>query len=610
MIRCVFLAVALSAGNAEFDRVAAEGAADISLNRMVSRLCVEGPRKGILAEGMLSNPKEFVSRAEAEKKCREMFEAALHESFERGKRGIEDRLGVTNTVSRKLGGDPLATAMKLFAERFASERSAVLKEQAGRITSTVRPTESEIESQDVASVVKSVAARIVAAQKTPVFEENLAYVSDSMAKPLVEAGHKELARQRAYVSRARSDAATPAAMSADIEERLRKNVASERSRRSDGGWGVFSSVLSKDVPEVVARRMSDRLVSAVEALDVKVSPEEIAREISADPARHVKVSESRRIFRERYASSMAASALAKVADAAPAAEKAAVVGYLSKLLPSPRFQRSLDARIRRDVMPDWAKARKAAAEMKARELWPSLAGGTWYPEAALADEVCARSDYSKAVGRWRSFDAMREMASVADETVTMEECARFADLSVAKAFDTARNAIAGQLEITERIHPEVLGISRRRKESWFSRTPDLAAVIAMLTERTLAEWTERKNSLLWAEGERPENADDQHAVLFPSVTRRIELLARQILEEMNEPEPEKEESVEDTDSEGDSDVEQMEFSILVSKQGGNVEVKLEKGDTAIFERTVPARKGDFKSAMGEVTEKISSELKL
>ena len=60
----LMLAVALSAGNAEFEKTAANGAAEIAVGRIAAELSSKGPAAGGLRKAMLDDPKRFAVRAE------------------------------------------------------------------------------------------------------------------------------------------------------------------------------------------------------------------------------------------------------------------------------------------------------------------------------------------------------------------------------------------------------------------------------------------------------------------------------------------------------------------------------------------------------------------
>ena len=185
---------------------------------------------------------------------------------------------------------------------------------------------------------------------------------------------------------------------------------------------------------------------------------------------------------------------------------------------------------------------------------------------------------------------------------------------MAAAFDLARSAIAAQNEIVESSHAGVLAESRARKDSFWRRTPDLKAIAAMLTAATEDKWAERRIATLWSDGELPANADEQHAGLFPSVRRKIELMARMILEEMNEPveqkpeEPPPEEETQDDSTSDEQPPEVPAFTISVSKNGDRVEAKLLKGKTPVVDKSVDAKLQPFESAMREISTTLGRDL--
>ena len=152
----------------------------------------------------------------------------------------------------------------------------------------------------------------------------------------------------------------------------------------------------------------------------------------------------------------------------------------------------------------------------------------------------------------------------------------------------------------DEVQPAILADSRERRESFFRRTPDLAAITARLTAATEEKWGERRLATLWPDGAMPANAEEQHADLFPSVRRKIELVARQILEEMEK--PEEESKPEESDTEGEP--EEMLIVISAKRTATGYELELKRGETTIATERVPQRKDDFIQGMKRLAEKL------
>jgi hypothetical protein len=126
----------------------------------------------------------------------------------------------------------------------------------------------------------------------------------------------------------------------------------------------------------------------------------------------------------------------------------------------------------------------------------------------------------------------------------------------------------------------------------------------MLTTAAEERWIETKNSTLWPRaGSAPENANDQHRELFPSVKKKIESIARMIFKEM-EKEPEKREEPkkpqEQTPQQSEEQIQEELCTITFEMSGRTVKVKAEKGSRVVAERTESATAAGFEKAIREV----------
>ncbi len=611
MLSCILIASALSAGNAEFDHAAAESAARITMERFARELREKGLGSGVLSGEMLRDPARFASKAAAEKECRAVYVSKAAEAFAEKLEDVKRSLSLDASFSISLGEADKAALEAGFPRIYKAERRDAVAAQAERIALTTRPTEAEIDGKNEDVLHREMTERVVKEQKTPVFEENVGYISAKIVAPVIRSAKAERKRQEEYLlSRARSDALAPSRLAGDLKERLKANVA-ERSK--DAGaldkWGVFPSVIEKTLPAAVERRTLNRLSSCIndERLDVDVAG--VARVIAADPASHVRYSASEKVFFGVYGREVLSNGVERAVGSAPESEREEFRAYLLKMLGRPEVSKSVDKVVRREIMPKWKSARAEVAAAEAKRLWPALDDGSWYPAADLADEIVSRSDYRNALRKWREMAGLKDLASAPGQKSVLEETARKADDRVAAAFELARSAIAAQNKIVDESHDSVLAEAKARKNSMLSKTPDLNAVVAVLTAAVEGKWAEKRVATLWGGGKTPANADEQHTELFPSVKNKIELVARKILEEMNipEPRPEDRETPEESSASG-SDEQKLEFTISVSRTDSGVEVKLLKGDSPVVERTVKSKFGPFDQAMREVSRKLGRDL--
>ena len=617
----LLLAATLSAGNAEFDATARDGARDISLSRAREELREKGPAPGALEKAMLADPKKFEKPAEAEALCRDIFADELRAQFAAKARAIAERLGIESDKVELDAGKVDEIASKHFGSAFAAERKAAVETQAKTIVTATRPTEAEFDEKEDWELREQMQKRILDEQKTVVFSENRQFISERMVEPVIKDARAEQKRQKDYLMRARCDTAAPSKLAADLKTRLEENVKERREKADDPSkaWGVFAGTFEKSIGPAVERRTLDRLEKKMDATNVEVDVDSILKEIVEAPQKHVKQAESEKVFATRYSAALLARALDGTCNDAPQSERDELREYLSSRLGGERIQKAADAKVKKDVLPKWREARATAAKRQADDTWPTLADGTWFPPADLADDVTARSDYAKSVKEWRSLAALKILADAPKGRPLMEEADSRADSEVAAAFDIARSAIAAQNSIVDMSHAQVLAEAKKRKDSFWTRTPDLKTVVGLLTQATEESWNATRLDTLWPdEAKRPANADEQHKALFPSVRRKIELLARTILEEMNEPKPENEEKPEEPPPEEpqpdetpeEPPEEVIEFAISVRRAGDEVEVSLKQGETVVESATVPAKKDDFENAMFKVTSAISRILGL
>ena len=616
----LILAATLSAGNAEFDSTARDGARDISLSRAREELREKGPVPGALEQAMLADPKKFEKPAEAEVLCRGVFADELRAQFAAKARAIAERLGLESDKVELDAGKADEIANKHFASAFAAERKAAVEAQAKTIVAATRPTEAEFDEKEDWELREQMQKRILDEQKTVVFSENRQFINERMVEPVIKDARHEQKRQAEYLMRARCDTAAPSKLAADLKARLEENVKERREKADDPSkaWGVFAGTFEKSVGPAVERRTLDRLEKKMEATNVEVDVDSILKEIVEAPQKHVKQADSEKIFATRYSTALLARALDGACNDAPQSERDELREYLASRLGGERIQKAAEAKVKKEVLPKWREARATAAKRQADDTWPTLADGTWFPPADLADDITARSDYAKSVKEWRSLAALKILADAPNGRPLMEEADSRADSEVAAAFDIARSAIAAQNAIVDGSHAQVLAEAKKRKDSFWTRTPDLKTIVGLLTQATEESWEASRLNTLWPdEAKRPANAAEQHKALFPSVRRKIELLARTILEEMNEPKPENEEKPEEPppeeqqpDETPEEPPEVVEFEISVRREGNEVEVSLKQGETVVESSTVPAKKDEFENAMFKVTSAISRILGL
>ncbi len=592
----LLLGAALSAGNAEFEQSSTALAADIAVAQLRDEILERNCVTGALKTAMLERPDAFRTRAEAERRCRAVYTNALAGLCRARTEGIARELGVGASIE---GPGPSAAeeaARRHFAGAFSRQRAEACAEQAKRIALTVKPDEADLEAKGDDEARSWLTARIAQAKGTAVFEENLKYISEQIVDPVLADARRERRRQQEYLMRTRCDACAPDALAREIEANLRRSVAERNAKLADPlrAWNVFPATLRTALPAAVERRLLALVLGEIDGVPLALDGETVEKAVRLDPSAHRRASDSEAAFRRILS------------------ERAAFSAYVRSRANAPELVRAVETRLRREALPKLRKARAALAKEEAARIWPTLSDRTWYPDAELADKTAARSDYAAAVQGWRKAPEMSALAGASKPL--LEESDADADASVAAAFDLARSAIAAQRAIVGEVHPDILAAARGLSKGggFFTRKPGLAEVAGMLTKAVETRWGERREGILWGGGPKPGNAGEQHVRLFPSVRREIELVARQVLDELKREDAKRDEAQEKPEerpsSPEETKPEEEPCTISFEVGGGEATVRASRGGRVVAERKARATAGGFEDAVREVGAIVGREV--
>lgn len=598
-LQVLMLAAALSAGNAEFDRSASDVALAIESARIAGRLAADGAPTGILCRAMLDNPGAFAAREAAADACRTVYLAAVECEYRACVLDCARRLGIA-PGGEAMDSHSREAAMAHFEAAFARERQDAVHMQAQRIVARYRPTAADFESADEAEIRRRIESRVEDAQGGAVFAENREYAQKSIVEPIVASARAERKRQGEYLRRIRSDAPGPRSLAEDLQGRLEANVR-ERCRKASGidAWGVFPSVMEKVLPETVDRRLADRLAAEVDNTKLQLDAGALFDAIVRDGAQHRKASESERLCRERLCGGMLSNVVAKAAAAAEEGERADALERYRTLAAGEIVQKAVRRVWRRDAQEEFRRVRAEVSAGLEKRFWPELAAGEWYPPAELADSLSARGDFDRVVAGWRGDERLSGLAHAAGECTVTEECDARVDAGVAAALRRARSAVSAQLAIVDEEGERFVATAKAEP----GMTIDSA--VARLSAAVLGEWSVRKNALLWAAGAEPENAAAQHAELFPSVKRKIELVARAALAAASAPDAPAEPKPEPPEPEPpEPEPEELELTLTLRRERESVSLSVSRGKEKLHESTV-GNAGDFSTAMRQVAELLS-----
>ena len=146
VLLAMVFAAALSAGNAEFDRTAAEGAAKIAMARFGKSLAENGAAAGVLKDAMLADPGRFAKKSAAESECLPMYVKSAEDAYAAEMSDVARRLSLPDDFRVELSERDRRGVEERFRRAFDEERREAVAAQARGIVAATRPGEEEFES--------------------------------------------------------------------------------------------------------------------------------------------------------------------------------------------------------------------------------------------------------------------------------------------------------------------------------------------------------------------------------------------------------------------------------------------------------------------------------
>ena len=557
MCACAAIAAAVSYaadGVGEFDRASAEGAAELVLRELSHEVLEGGKSAEALGAKMLANPGAYRRREQAKKDLEQAYVKDLEARYASEAAKVLERLARPRKVEDAFSAGFLKEASALDKEEsakslrekygrvFDAARKTACDAQAAGLQATVRPTEQEVDATPPERLREALAARISENQDKPVFEENIAYISERLAGPMVDEALKQRKSQQDSVRRTRVDGYAPSVLEANMARHVRIFVAERKRDAKDGEWvySVFPSVTNELVRTQARKVALSRAADAVVEVKIGDGAEElIGKAIEGDAAKHVRRDESLKIFEPLFASELREAAMKDVFARAPESEKAEFREFVEANAEKGEFAEKVRERVRNEFLPLVGKVRDEMAKRQFADFHPQLADGTWFPGGDLVDRVCGSHEYRQMVQKWRELQGVDGAKGGSEAEILLEETVKLADDSVAANFERARSARTFQLGLVDPAAKKVGEELAAKKKS--GGKVELQDAIAALTDAVKANWAEKREEVVWKsvpEEKRPANVDAHFAELFPSVLKKIEEAAKKIIEKLSEPEPE------------------------------------------------------------------------
>ncbi len=371
----LLLAFPLFAQESAFDRTAAEGAARIVLAELAAdTLTGKGVDSALFAK-MLLDPGKYRVSAEAEASLRADYKLELMTNYADKARQVLARLAKPHKTEEAFSAEFAAESVVLdgaalaesadtaYPAVYAFARTNACALQAKGLVAQVRPTEAEVDALDGAELKRVLTERLVANQKTPVFEENVAYVSERLAEPLIADAENQRKHQTEIVKRAHPEGWAPDVVAANLTKHLLARVADDKAKTKAGEWtyDVFPSVTNKVLEAAVAKNVLAHVAESVAGVPVAIDEQLVIRAVGAAPDKAARNEDAAKTVRPQFEDELKTSALADAAGEAPEAEREAFRAFAAARLGHGVIKKAVQERTDRDLTPVIERVRAAYA---------------------------------------------------------------------------------------------------------------------------------------------------------------------------------------------------------------------------------------------------------
>lgn len=521
----------------EHDRATAELAASLVLSKLNDEVYAEADDSVPIFEAMVADTATHAEPNVSKEKLQEVYTSAIKEKYRIEAVAILDRLAAPKSRAEVFGEDFLEAAQlpsddlltnavqQKYSNVFTAARTRACKEQAERLTATVRPSEQEVDDLSREELTSRMTERVAKAQKETVFQENLGFISEQIVAPMLNEAYKQRDEQRRYVERTSVDGYAPSRIVNELQKKLDDELARRRSSAKEGQYiyNCFPS-LKKQLEEIARNRAFRLYEDKINTLALQLDAATVLRELDASPEKHRKLEDSEKHFMPMLQKQLCDQGFQAIINAARPEERDEVTtfikGYDEKTQQAPAV-----ARLKRELTPLLKEVRKQCAQKQFEGMYFELAEGTWYPSSPLVDSVCETSNVRKTLDNWRELIGLEKFARVEEQRVILEETARLVKDAITDGFEQGSEARTAQHRLVDNTFPAV-----RNEVKNMPALPAIEEIIKIFSGKVSGAWAEERLIVMPI----PEGKEDdgRYSELFPSTITKIELLSKTILEQL------------------------------------------------------------------------------
>ncbi|MDY5954179.1 MAG: hypothetical protein SPK06_01950, partial [Kiritimatiellia bacterium] len=337
-IPLIILTAALTAGNAELDRVAALAAARLHIQRFAPELAPPA----VLVQTILADPAAHRAPADSETLCRAAYTNAIEKEYNLRLPNLRTTLGLSNAEPLPLPDNLRDQLLSDFPGRFRQARAEAVARQARTLVADIRPTEAELETLSRDALRDLMRQRLVARQSQPLLQENLDTLTRDHIDPILDRGYAERQTQRDTLAALTTSAALPQPIADHLLAQLQATIA-ERNRNLPPAhaWSLFPSLQTRDLPNAVTNLLLARARAHIQAATPKIDPDTLRQTMLSDLEQHRTRALSLQTFTNDLTRQILPRAADKWAQTAPPAERQELNTLALRLLTIPPFSTHL-----------------------------------------------------------------------------------------------------------------------------------------------------------------------------------------------------------------------------------------------------------------------------
>lgn len=393
---------------------------------------------------------------------------------------------------------------RVFPGAFQNARKRLVEAQKAELVDKVYPSEAELEKLRDPELTDLLAARLQARRKTPLFEENVSFVRDSVIAPLIASGRAQQKRQLDLAETIQDNSGlwSPPEIIQDLEKRL---ASETRKWKEDKVYALFQKTRSA-IANRAARLPRERIMNA---LPERITLPDYAAMLEKEPEKHLSAEPALSGLCEKSALEGLENTLRQLKVPEPMAKK---------LQEDPAVRTAARTTAEKRVRPELLRIREKAVAAQMKKYCQELAEDRWKASPETIEEFHASGG--------KILPGVPEFAF--EKEALFEETRRSVSDHLRRALIRGAEELAGQMKLValeyNTVTKEMRSQQQKNRPGWLEKWFGTASgELTLETIRTCYEARIRKLH----------NAQERlYPDLFDSIRHEIEVRSRAILQQL------------------------------------------------------------------------------